>query len=516
MVTWFNRLRDWTTDQANGIGIRADYHDQEDDNFAEGINLSLNIAGGNSPTANIPMGGFKFTGMGNGSLAADSATLAQVQTRVVAYAADSVGTDAYAITLSPALAAYAVGQSFYFAAGTVNTGAATLNINGLGAKAIKKDYNVDLADGDIAQNKINHVIYDGTNFQLLSPPQGLMNQSMSPIYAADGGGSDSYSITLSPALSSYANGQLINFKANTKNTGAASLNVNGLGAKTIKKDQGADLADGDIAANQIIQVIYDGTNFQMLSPIFGCVSQNGASIYAADAGVTDAYAITLSPAPTAYTTGMVIRFKANTANTGAATLAVNGLSAITIVKNGNVTLADGDIKANQIIDVVYDGANFQMLSAHQVTIATAGLATGSIVSGAGTITVTAAVQADMETATSTAVAVVPGVVQFHPSASKFWLVCTDSGGTTYTILASYNITSITDGAAGLYTVTIATDMSSANYPIVTGGNETSGAATSVFVQYHTVAAGSFIAYTANSAGSATDIFLSSHVGYGDQ
>src|SRR5574343_62524 len=52
--------------------------------------------------------------------------------------------------------------------------------------------------------------------------------------------------------------------------------------------------------------------------------------YAADAGGTDAYAITVTPAPTAYVTGQVFRFKANTANTVTATLNVNSLGALTL------------------------------------------------------------------------------------------------------------------------------------------------------------------------------------------
>jgi hypothetical protein len=84
--------------------------------------------------------------------------------------------------------------------------------------------------------------------------------------------------------------------------------------------------------------------------------------YAADAGSTDAYAVTLTPAPAAYTAGMVVHFKANTVNTGAATLNVNGLGAKTIVKSLNLTLHDGDIKAGQLVSVIYDGTNFQLLS----------------------------------------------------------------------------------------------------------------------------------------------------------
>lgn len=364
MPNWFTRLRNWETDDANNIGITSPNHDEEDDNFAVGINASLNIAGLNSPTANISMGGFKMTTAGLATAATDYARLDQVQTRVVAYAADSVGSDAYAITLSPALAAYAVGQSFYFAAGTANTGAATLNINGLGAKTIKKDYNADLNDGDIAQNQIVHVVYDGTNFQLLTPAHGLITQNMSAIYAADGGGSDAYAITLVPAISSYSAGLMINFKANTLNTGAASLNVNGLGAKTIVKDGSLTLETGDIKASQIIQVIYDGTNFQMISPFSYGVNQTGSALYAADSGSNDTYVITLTPAPPAYVTGMVIRFKANTLNTGTCTLDVNSLGAITLKKFGTTNnLVTGDILANQIVEVIYDGTNFQMLSA---------------------------------------------------------------------------------------------------------------------------------------------------------
>lgn len=95
----------------------------------------------------------------------------------------------------------------------------------------------------------------------------------------------------------------------------------------------------------------------------GFVSQDGASIYADDAGVSDAYAITLSPAPASLTTGMHVFFKANTANTGAATLNVNGLGAVAIKKHKDVDVQTGDIKASQINLVVYDGTNWQLLSA---------------------------------------------------------------------------------------------------------------------------------------------------------
>lgn len=97
----------------------------------------------------------------------------------------------------------------------------------------------------------------------------------------------------------------------------------------------------------------------------GTADELSAPVFAADAGSTDTYVATLSPAPSAYVTGAHYRFKANTANTGAATINFNSLGAITIVKAAGgitTTLANNDIRAGQWVDVVYDGTNMQMQS----------------------------------------------------------------------------------------------------------------------------------------------------------
>lgn len=80
-------------------------------------------------------------------------------------------------------------------------------------------------------------------------------------YAASVAGTDTYAITLSPVPTAYTTGMSINFKADVANTGAATINVNGLGAKTIKQLGGTALTDGMIAANSINQIVYDGTDF---------------------------------------------------------------------------------------------------------------------------------------------------------------------------------------------------------------------------------------------------------------
>lgn len=90
--------------------------------------------------------------------------------------------------------------------------------------------------------------------------------------------------------------------------------------------------------------------------------QNWTKVYAATSTWTDAYAIALSPVPSAYLTGMTFKFQADVANTGAATLDVNGLGVKTIKKQNNIDLETGDIEAGQLVIVSYDGTHFQMMS----------------------------------------------------------------------------------------------------------------------------------------------------------
>jgi len=90
--------------------------------------------------------------------------------------------------------------------------------------------------------------------------------------------------------------------------------------------------------------------------------QDSKYVFAADGEASDTYVITLVPAPAAYATGQVFHFTANTVNTGAATLNVNGLGALAILKNHDVVLVDGDIEAGQAVTVIHDGTQFQMQS----------------------------------------------------------------------------------------------------------------------------------------------------------
>jgi hypothetical protein len=104
-----------------------------------------------------------------------------------------------------------------------------------------------------------------------------------------------------------------------------------------------------------------GTALSAISSTGGATI-NGAFNYGVDASGTDAYSITLSPAPTAYVAGMMVSFYAGTANTGNCTISINGLAAKNIRKRANTTLVDNDIVVGMVCLLIYDGTNFKIMN----------------------------------------------------------------------------------------------------------------------------------------------------------
>jgi hypothetical protein len=134
--------------------------------LATGLSTALTKDGQTTPTANLPMGTFKFTGLSAGSAATDSANIAQVQNSFGSFLTVS-GTDTITATVSPSLTAYASGQMFAFVAANTNTGAVTINISSLGAKSITKNGTTALSAGDLTANYLFVIVYDGTQFQVV-------------------------------------------------------------------------------------------------------------------------------------------------------------------------------------------------------------------------------------------------------------------------------------------------------------------------------------------------------------
>lgn len=153
-----------------GTTILASYFNTTMDDLATALSGSLAANGEKTPTANLPMGGFKLTGLGAGTASTDAARLGQLQAETGVYVGTVGGTgDVITLTPSPAITAYAAGQRFTFIAAAANTTNVTVNVSALGAKAITKRGSTALVADDIIANAMYEIFYDGTRFQLIGP-----------------------------------------------------------------------------------------------------------------------------------------------------------------------------------------------------------------------------------------------------------------------------------------------------------------------------------------------------------
>lgn len=93
-------------------------------------------------------------------------------------------------------------------------------------------------------------------------------------------------------------------------------------------------------------------------------SQDNSYIWAGTAGGTaNAITISTSPVTTTLVTGRSLKFISSAANTGAVTIAENGLTAKAITKNGATALIAGDIPSGALVVITYDGTQYQLESA---------------------------------------------------------------------------------------------------------------------------------------------------------
>jgi hypothetical protein len=136
--------------------------------IATGLSTCITKDGQTTPTNNIPMGGFKLTNLGAATVGTDAVRLSQLQAGTSQLLAVS-GTDTLTALGTPTVTAYATGNTFYFVAAATNTTSVTLNVDGLGAKAVTRHGSTALVAGDILTGEVCLVVYDGTRFQLLNP-----------------------------------------------------------------------------------------------------------------------------------------------------------------------------------------------------------------------------------------------------------------------------------------------------------------------------------------------------------
>ena len=183
------------------------------------------------------------------------------------------------------------------------------------------------------------------------------------------GSSNAYVLSPSPALTALTDGMVLSFIANFSNTGAATANPSSLGAKSIVLTDGTTaLAAGDIVSGGLYQLQYiSGSNhFRLLNPAsfasITSVQRNSLAFGGTTGGTANAATATLSPAPTAYVTGMALWVIAGNTNTSALTINLNSLGAKSVYRHSGFDLQGGDFLTGNAYVMVYNGTQFVLLN----------------------------------------------------------------------------------------------------------------------------------------------------------
>jgi hypothetical protein len=105
---------------------------------------------------------------------------------------------------------------------------------------------------------------------------------------ATASGTNTYTATLAPVPAAYISGVVYTISFTNGNTGAATLNLNSLGAKAIQL-RGAALTGNEIPANATLSLLYDGTQFQIIGRDSTLVSAGTLWLYKAKTSATSGY-----------------------------------------------------------------------------------------------------------------------------------------------------------------------------------------------------------------------------------
>lgn len=197
-------------------------------------------------------------------------------------------------------------------------------------------------------------------------------------YAVDGGAVNNLSVAFDPPLSFYPVGLPIRVLVYFTNTGPATIDA-GAGRVPIKHTDGLPTAAGELPAGGVVNLVYDGTAFQMVN-FFGMGGTGGgppptisfATIpYCVDNSTTPNIINALfSPAITTLTAGTAILVKIANTNTGSCSINVNGILNIPMRANGHGLLGAGDLAAGDVKLMTYDGTYFWLDALQQFIIST--------------------------------------------------------------------------------------------------------------------------------------------------
>jgi hypothetical protein len=129
---------------------------------------SLSRSGKGAASTHLSMGNNRLTSLANGTARTDAANLGQVQDNAAAWLTSILGTaNAIQASATPAIPAYAAGQVFNFVPASTNTGATTLQINGIAGPKDVFAFGAACVGGELVAGTPVSVVYDGTRFHVL-------------------------------------------------------------------------------------------------------------------------------------------------------------------------------------------------------------------------------------------------------------------------------------------------------------------------------------------------------------
>jgi hypothetical protein len=221
-----------------------------------------------------------------------------------------------------------------------------------------------------------------------------------------------------------------------------------------------------LGADGPVQAFHAATTEREARDIIGAAVWGGTT-----GGTATAYTCTTDGEPNAITPGFTIAVVINATNTGAATLSVDGSSAVPIRHaDGTTALEAGDLQTNHQATMVYDGSVFRLVGLGNRLRATTG---GRVRSNYGAI---------------------------GPSFIRAWVTFT---GTTGVILASYNVSSVVRNSAGNYTITWSENFGTSLYPVFAMAANVNGVGNLVFGE-STKTGTSVVILATSDAGALTD------------
>lgn len=220
-----------------------------------------------------------------------------------------------------------------------------------------------------ADGKYRFVVKDSADVTLYTLDNVLYGFDDSQlVWGGTSAGTGNVVTVTAPSVTQYDDGQRLCFVAASTNSGPVTVNVNGLGSVSVVKGPSAvPLVSGDLLAGQVVNLTYQvvgGVGRYRLDS-YPTVADIQGNVITTATNVAGTNAITglLTPTPTQYVTGQVIRFKAVNSNTAAVTAQfVSTLAALAVQRYG-AALVGGEIQAGDMVELVYDGTQFQLVNA---------------------------------------------------------------------------------------------------------------------------------------------------------